>query len=251
VWKLIRRTNKEVNELVINNKITIDEWETFFRELYMGTSDDSEPMLAVREVIPLSKEDIEKELRSLKNRKSHGPDGIFNKMLKYVGTELTLRLTQLFQQILKLCTIPKAWKQSTIIPLFKKGSKTNPDNYRGIALLNTILKIFTKVILRKLLQYMQPREEQQGFRKNRSTTDIIFMVRQIAEKSIELNHTAFICFVFHTKAFDRVKLADVIECLREREVPEQIVKVIKELNTDTTARIRTNNQTSRPIIIKN
>ena len=66
--------------MVINNKITIDEWETFFRELYMGTSDDSEPMLAVREVIPLSKEDIEKELRSLKNRKSPGPDGILNEI---------------------------------------------------------------------------------------------------------------------------------------------------------------------------
>ena len=57
VWKLIRRTKKEVNELVINNKITIDEWRTFFRELYKGTSDDSEPMLAIREEIPLSKED--------------------------------------------------------------------------------------------------------------------------------------------------------------------------------------------------
>ena len=145
VWKLIRRTKKEVNELVINNKITIDEWETFFRELYMGTSEDSEPMLAIREDIPLSKEDIEKKLRSLKNRKSPGPDGIFNEML----TELTLHLTQLFQQIFKLCTIPKAWKQSTIIPLFQKGSKTNPDNYRGITLLNTILKLFTKVILHK------------------------------------------------------------------------------------------------------
>jgi len=84
-------------------------------------------------------------------------------LMKYGGTELTLHLTQLFQQIFKLCTIPKAWKQSTIIPLFKKGSKTNTDNYRGITLLNTTLKLFTKVILRKLLQYMQPREEQQGF----------------------------------------------------------------------------------------
>ena len=70
-----------------------------------------------------------------------------------------------------------AWKQSIITPLFKKGSKTNPDNYRGITLLNTTLKLFTKVVLRKLLQYIQPREEQQGFRKNRSTTDAIFIVR--------------------------------------------------------------------------
>jgi len=60
-------------------------------------------------------------------------------------------------------------------------------------------------------------------------------VQQIAEKSTEFNNTAYFCFVDLTKAFDRVKLADVIQCLREREVPEQIVKVIKELNTDTTA----------------
>jgi len=113
-------------------------------------------------------------------------------MLKYGGTELTLQLTKLFQQIFKLGAIPKAWKQSTIIPLFKKGSKTNPDNYRGSTLLNTILKLFTKVTLSKLLQYTQPREEQQGFRKNRSTTDAIFIVRQIAEKSIEFNHAIYV-----------------------------------------------------------
>ena len=75
MWKLIR-TKKEVNELVINNKITIDEWEKFFCELYRGTSDDSEPKLDIMEDIPISKEDIEKELRSLKNRNSPGPDGI-------------------------------------------------------------------------------------------------------------------------------------------------------------------------------
>ena len=46
-------------------------------------------------------------------------------------------------------------------------------------------------------------------------------------------------------------MADVIECLREREVPEQIVKIIKELNTDTTAQIRLNDRISRTIILKN
>jgi hypothetical protein len=58
-------------------------------------------------------------------------------------------------------------------------------------------------------------------------------VRQIAEKAIEFNHTAYLCFIDLTKAFDRVRLDDVAKCLREREVPEQIVRVIKELNTDT------------------
>jgi len=223
----------------------------FFSELYQSTSDDFESVSAIREDIPLLQEDIEKEIGSLKSKKSPGPDGIFNEMLKYGGTELNLHLMQLFQQIFKQHTIPKAWKQSIITPLFKKGSKTNPDNYRGITLLNTTLKLFTRVVLRKLLQYIQPREEQKGFRKNRSTTDAIFIVRQIAEKAIEFNHTAYLCFVDLTKAFDRVRLADVIECLREREVPEQIVRIIQELNTDATARIRLNDRISKPIKLQN
>ena len=59
------------------------------------------------------------------------------------------------------------------------------------------------------------------------------------------------CFIDLTKAFDRVRLADVIERLREKEVPEQIVRVIKELNTDTIARTQSHNQTLGPVIIKN
>ena len=86
-------------------------------------------------------------------------------MLKYGGNELTLHLTQLFQQVLNSGITPKVWKESIIIPLFKKGNKTNPDNYRGITLVNTTLKLFTKAMLSKLLTYIQPREEQQGFRK--------------------------------------------------------------------------------------
>ena len=120
VWKLIRRTKKEVNEFVTNNEINIDEWENFFREQYKGTTNHSELTFVVNEDIPLSKKEIEKELRSLKNRKSPSPDNISNEMLKNGGTELTLHLTLLFQQILKLCTIPKAWKESIIIPPFKK-----------------------------------------------------------------------------------------------------------------------------------
>jgi hypothetical protein len=62
VWKLIRRTKKEVNEFITNNKIIIDEWENFFRGLYGGTSCDLGPLSAFTEDIPLSKEEIEKEL---------------------------------------------------------------------------------------------------------------------------------------------------------------------------------------------
>ena len=68
---------------------------------------------------------------------------------------------------------------------------------------------------------------------------------------MEFNHPAYLCFIDLKKAFDRVRLADVIDRLREREVPEQIVRIIKELNTDTIARIKSNNQISTPLTILN
>jgi hypothetical protein len=79
-----------VNEFVTNNNINIREWENFFCELYRGTINDLEPMFNIKDDIPISKEEIEKELRSLKNRKSPGPDSISNEMLKNGGTELTI-----------------------------------------------------------------------------------------------------------------------------------------------------------------
>ena len=52
VWKLIRRTKKEVNKFVTNNKISIIEWEKFFRELYRSTTTDSEVMFVFKEDLP-------------------------------------------------------------------------------------------------------------------------------------------------------------------------------------------------------
>ena len=75
-------------------------------------------------------------------------------------------------------------------------------------------------------------EEQQGFRKNRSVIDAIFTIRQITEKTIEFNKPTFMCFVDLTKAFDRVKLKDVVPLLQKREVHPRILTIINKLNTN-------------------
>ena len=64
----INSKKQKVNKFVTNNKINIDEWENFFREQYKGTTNHSELTFVVNEDILLSKKEIEKELRSLKNR---------------------------------------------------------------------------------------------------------------------------------------------------------------------------------------
>jgi len=88
-------------------------------------------------------------------------------------------------------------------------------------------------------------EEQQGFRKNRSTTDAIFIIRQIVINRIP----AYMCFIDLSKAFDRVRLNDITAILRRGSIPEEIVRTIKNLNTNTTTRILVNNSLTQEVPI--
>jgi len=83
--------------------------------------------------------------------------------------------------------LPKEWKESIIVPIYKKSDKTNRSNYRGISLLPTTYKILSNILLSKLTSYSEEitGDHQCGFRCNRSTTDHIFCIRQILEKTWE------------------------------------------------------------------
>ena len=113
---------------------------------------------------------------------------------------------------------------SITVEIFKKGDKTDPANYRGITLLSTSLKLLTKIIAKEITSITPTNEEQQGFRKNRSTTNALFIFRQLVEKSIEYSNPVHLYFVDLTRAFDRVQLKDVITILENSNMPERIYK---------------------------
>ena len=79
-------------------------------------------------------EEVVFALRSLKNKKSRGPDGISSEMLKMCCSFNIDLFVKLFNVILKSGVYPYIWRDNFIKPLFKGGSVSNPSNYRGIAL---------------------------------------------------------------------------------------------------------------------
>jgi hypothetical protein len=80
--------------------------------------------------------------------------------------------------------MPDQWKESIIVPIHKTGGKTDCNNYRGISLLSTSFKILSNILLSQLSPYIDEiiGDHQCGFRRNKSTTDQIFCIRQILEK---------------------------------------------------------------------
>ena len=103
--------------------------------------------------------------------------------------------------------MPEEWKGSIIVPIHKKGDKTDCNSYRGISLLPSTYKILSNILLSRLIPYAEEviGDHQCGFRRNRSTTDHIFCVQHILEKKWEYNEAVHQLFMGFKKAYDSVR----------------------------------------------
>ena len=98
-------------------------------------------------------------------------------------------------------------KEPIIIPIHKKGDKTDCNNYRGVSLLPTTYKILSNILLSRLIPYSEEiiGDHLYGFRRNRSTTDHTFCIRLILEKKREQNKAVHQLFIDFKKAYDSVR----------------------------------------------
>ena len=117
--------------------------------------------------------------------------------------------------------LPEQWKESIIVPIYKKGEKTNCSNYLGMSLLLTSYKIVG--------------DHQCGFRRtgNRSTIDQIFCIRQILEKKWEYDGTIHQLFIDFKKAYDSVRREVLNNILTEFGIPKKLVRLIKMCLSET------------------
>ena len=93
--------------------------------------------------------------------------------------------------------MPNDWNKSIICPIYKKGEKSECSNHRGISFLNTAYKILATAINIRLKTYAEDflSQEQNGLRRNRSTTENIFIMRQTLEKCYEYNTEMHVLFI--------------------------------------------------------
>ena len=135
---------------------------------------------------PIDLEDVKFFIKRLKNRKTPGKSGITNKMLKKLPDEFLLNFVNIFNAALSMGYFPKAFKQATTIMIHKKGkSSTDPLNYRPFALLESVGKIYERIINRRLRLFLEDNNKlyyhQFGFRSHRSThTNIHTMMNFIS-----------------------------------------------------------------------
>ena len=110
-------------------------------------------------------------------------------LIKAGGTKICYEIHKLIIYIWNKEELPEEWKESIIVPLYKKGDKTDCSYYRGISLLPTTYKVLPNFLLSRLTPYAEEiiGDHQHVFQCNRSTADHIFCIRQMLEKKLEYN----------------------------------------------------------------
>ena len=136
---------------------------------------------------------IHKLLSSLKEHKATGPDLIPTKLLKTLADELTPTFTLFFQASLKQGTIPTDWTTANVVPIFKKGDRLDPGNYRPISLTSITCKMLEHIITSNIMHHLDTHhilhDAQHGFRKHRSTeTQLIQLIDNLAQNIDNRRH---------------------------------------------------------------
>lgn len=157
----------------------------------------------------VSQWELMKQLKDLDVRKSHGPDGVSNWILKECREELVSGLHHIIDCSLKEGKIPQDWKNANVVPIHKGGNKEEPTNYRPVSLTCTIVKICERIIKDKWTKYLEDNgilnQRQFGFRQGRScTTNLLCYYSRIVDIIQERDGWADCAFLDLRKAFDKV-----------------------------------------------
>ena len=220
-------------------------WKDHFEELLNRPAPVETPDIEpAEEDLPIkcdvpNKEEIKKAIGQLKNGKAAGPDNIPAEALKADTDTMVEILYPLFKKIWQEKRAPVEWKEGHLVKLPKKGDLSDCANYRGITLLSVPGKVFSRILLNRMKDAVDPvlRDQQAGFRKNRSCTDQIATLRIILEQSQEWNSSLYINFLDYEKAFDSVDRETLWKLLRHYGIPEEITSIIKILYDGLTCRV--------------
>lgn len=122
--------------------------------------------------------------------------------------------------------VPTDWKVGYLIKLPKKGDLSSCSSYRGITLLSIPGKVFNRVLLNRMKEGVDPqlRDQQAGFRKDRSCTDQIATLRIILEQSLECNYVNFIDY-------------EKLEAAKTLRVPRKLPDIIRNSYDGKTCRV--------------
>ncbi|CAM4681894.1 unnamed protein product [Lepidochelys kempii] len=158
--------------------------------------------------ISVEKEVVRDYLEKLDVHKSMGPDALHPRVLKKLADVIAEPFAIIFENSWRSGEVPDDWKKANVVPIFKKGKKEDPGNYRPVSLTSVPGKIMEQVLKESILKHLHERKvirnSQHGFTKGKSClTNLIAFYDEITG-SVDEGKAVDVLFLDFSKAFDMV-----------------------------------------------
>ncbi len=199
-------------------------------------------------------EELQDATKRCGNNKAAGPDEIPTELYKIllkpslVDKELPSFLVDEFNKIISGASPPAYWSAADMVCLHKKGDISNLNNYRGIALINTISKIYLKIINDRLTQFVENKNilspYQAGFRSGEECMNQVATLLEVVKRREFRGLKTFMCFIDFEKAYDNVSHELLFNKLQKYSIPGYLINTLKDIYRNTNMRIRINGDTS-------
>ena len=196
----------------------------------------------------ISEIELNNIIKKMKPKLSCGPDNIPTKIMINIARAIPKVIIKLINISLNTGFIPDILKQSNIIPIHKKGIKTDPNNYRPISLLCSLSKILEKAVAIQLNDHLERNNiisnSQFGFRKGTGTSHALLFNLNKQEKYKNKNHKYCSVYIDLKKAFDTVDTSILLSKLEKYGTTATELKWFKSYLTGRKQQVRIKNSYS-------
>ena len=193
--------------------------------------------MEIDESAPTSDE-IRGLLKSMKNGRSAGLDGIPMECMKYgENDDIIDEITKLQELVWEYEDVPERWLDSETNVLYKKGNRKITSNYRGLSITDNLSRITPMIIIQRLKAVYEANLDpfQFGFRIDRSTVDNLFIYSQLRKST---DKTLFALYIDLTAAFDKIPRRYLWEVIRRRTGANKLVNILQALYTNNRGNIK-------------
>lgn len=192
--------------------------------------------------IGITEDRVRRMLMEQKPGKSAGPDGIHARVVSEAREELVIPLTIIFKKSLANGVIPEAWKKAEVVPIYKKGRKDIPLNYRPVSLTSVIGKILEKMIREEIMNHLDRNNlihtAQHGFVRGRSCQTQLLLVTEEWTKWMEEKKTFDCVYMDYRKAFDSVPHCRLLNKLEAYGIAGKVLKWLGSFLDNRKQRVR-------------
>ena len=202
------------------------------------------PGPAVSSVAPpfFTPELVHKIIKQLKSSNASGPDGLPAIFYKNTASSLSYPLSILFNLSLQTADIPPIWKLASVTPIFKKGSPSDPSNYRPISITCISSKLMEVGIKEHLLNHMKNSgalsNAQHGFMTSKSTTTHLLECCSDWNLALRSRKAVDVIYLDFAKAFDSVVHSKLLAKLNSYGINNMVLKWIESFLTDRSQYVR-------------